>query len=1061
MIITDDQLRDLKERNPCNEVAARWVKLRKVSKSWVGPCPLCSRDRGKKSATKFKATDERWMCAACMSGGDVIQLVREVEKLDFAATVDWLGGVREIDPAERARRDAEIKKKHDEQERVAQEFRERERSTLHEMWMRGRPAPGTAVDQYLQLRGLRDAPMTALKCIADMPYYEGGKKNSAVLARAPAMLAQIIRGGKFAGLHVTYLDPKQENGKLQLVDASGEARPAKKMRGSKAGGVIVLQGPTGLQPLPRLYIGEGIETVLSAWCALDALGRAGGARFWCAGDLGNLGGKAAESVRHPTLKNEAGRARSVPGPVPAPGSAGITIPDEVTEIVILGDGDSDPFTTRCAIARACARFARPGRRVVAAFAPDGFDFNDIWRRDRDAVALVALLEAAEPVDSSQMLEDLSRDDPGAVDDGQAAAPSRPLSATRARQTNGDGVAGDRSALPSPDAATAAADPPADGAPSDFSADPPAAGAALSSTGENEGKPSRSGRGPGGARSANRARWNGPPPKYGDDYQERLNRWLAHFPQTELGLIERYVQRWKYELQYCAALGWLAWDGKRWAREGAEAKAVAAGHDTVRAVQDEADSIVETEFDAIVASKPASRKGKKKDEPDDPPIEVWLSDTLRGFGRESETKSRMTLHEHAKAYLSIEIDRLDADQFAINISNGTLIVRRKWDRPLPLGWTVVNDYIRLKPHDPADKITKLAPVDYVAGATCELYDKFMRDVQPDENVRAFLDDWDGYSQLGDPNEQKLVFHYGQGKNGKSTYTAVRLALAGDYGKSIPIASFVNEGKSRAAGQASPDLAMLRRVRTLVTSEPEKGWKLNEGLIKDLTGGDEVQVRELHCAYFALKPEFKLTIAGNHKPNIAGGEKDSGMWRRVVLVPWAVTITKAQQDPHLVDKLKAEGSGILNRWLVGLTRWLDRGLVLPDQVAKATEQFRVDSDPLGRFLDECCRRGENCEAQASAAYAVFQAWCKASGEREWTQTGFGNALRDRGFSKHKKSTFYWLGIELIKGVSDFAVEGTPATGGDNRAAVAPPASSSSDRRAVAEFVRQEQDDDEIPF
>lgn len=1004
---SDAALADLKSRHPCHEIAARWVKLRRKGKGWVGPCPLCSRDRDKKSATKFEIkADERWMCAGCGEGGDVIELVRKVEGKTFAEAVESLGGAFEPDPIEAAKRKAAADQKRTEQEKASAQFRERERETLYEMWKRARPAAGTSADQYLRLRGLAGAPMEKLRCIEGMPYYASGKRDAEVVHRGPAMLAAFTKGGKFAGLHITWLDLKADNGKVALT-VEGEALPAKKMRGSKAGAAIELVA-SPFNVTDTLIIGEGIETTLSVWCALEAAGRTlSGIAFWAAGDLGNLGGRAAETMTHPTPVT--GRARRVPGPTPDLSSPSIAIPESVTEVIILGDADSDPFTTRCALARACARFAKAGRTVRVAFPPQGSDFNDIWRTTRDAAAVCALIDAAAPL---------------TAEDVTAAAPPR-ASAAGARQDDGAGVAGGDVVLPAPSVAAGSANPPG-GPPFDDAPlpDPPAGG--RFSAGDENGQPTRRKTTRPGARSANRARWSGPPRKYDDDDDGGLDRWLAKFPLTELGLIERYVQRWKGRLLFCPSMGWFAWDGRRWVRDGADGRAIAAGHDTVRAIQDEAEAMRGTPEDVIGTREVSSGRGKDKVTEE---VEILLSDLLAEFGRDSETKAKMSLHKDAAPYLSVEVDQLDADPFAINIMNGTLIVRRTPDEPLPATWQRVGRHIRLKPHDPEDRITKLMPVAFDPRAACPQYDAFMDVVQPDAAVQAFLDDWDGYSLTGDASEQKLVFHHGTGKNGKSTYIATRLAIVGDYGKSIPIETFVNEGKARSAGQASPDLAMLRRVRMLVASEPEKGWRLNEALIKSLTGGDELPVRELHRPYFMLKPEFKLTIGGNFKPNIGGGEAESGIWRRVVLVPWAVKIAKAKMDPHLVDKLKAEVSGILNRWLKGLTRWLERGLMLPKEVTDATEQFREDSDPLGRFMTVCTVPDDGGRVQATQVYQLFVAWMRANsetGRHDWTPTGFGRAMSERGYIRVKSDLTYWCNFKLVKSINDFVDnEGKPLT------------------------------------
>lgn len=1013
MTVSDAALDDLKARKPCHEVAGKWVKLRKSGAAWVGPCPICSRDRSKKTATKFKATSERWMCAVCMDGGDVIQLVRKVEGKNFAEAVEWLGGAQDIDPQEAERRKLEREASAKKDKDAENEFRERERGTLYEIIKRAaRDLAGTSVEQYLALRGLEGAPTRALRCIENMPYYDSGKKTAAVIHRGPAMLAPLMRGGKFCGLHLTYLDLARPNGKLQLPAGEGEDWPAKKMRGSKTAGVIVLVAPADAQPVTRVFIGEGIETVLSVWCALAALGRLrDGDAFYVAADLGNLGGKASESVPHPTLKMDNGRARRVPGPLPEPGSPGIELPASATDVIILGDGDSDDFTTACALARAATRFAAPGRDVRVAFAPEGSDFNDIWRASRDAAAIGALLDEAGPLVPDEILE-LARHE-------AATAPPRASVANSAAPDAGAEGDVQLASLFAAAEGDGSAEPPWDTPPPESSFFASASAAPSATAGGESEKRSRNGRP--GARSANRARWGGPPNKYGEG-EEALNRWLAFFPMTELGLIERFVQRQKHRLKYCDAIGWLLWNGKWWSRQGALGAAISAGHECVRAIQAEADAIAGAEFDEIIAIK--EKPKKKGQEKADDPEEIWLSDQLAMFGRISETKAKMTLHEHASPYLAVEVEQLDADPFAINLQNGTLLVRRSWNGPLPKGWQQVDRYIRLKPHDQADLITKVMPVSFDAGARCPRYDRFLEVVQPSKAMREFLDDWNGYSLTGDASEQRLVFHYGTGKNGKSTEMAIRLAISGDYGKSIPIETFSSDGKPRSGGQATPDLAMLRRVRNLITAEPEKGWKLNEALIKTVTGGDEMAVRELHRPYFMLKPEFKLTLGGNFKPTISGGDAESGIWRRVTLVLWAIKVSKEDRDKHLVDKLKLESAGILNRWLRGLSRWMEQGLVLPDEVTEATEKFRVDSDPLGRFLAECTRANDEGQVQTTILHQLFGAWCKVVGEREWTITGFGRAMMERGFDKHKSSTHFWLGLEPIRTINDFVDhEGKP--------------------------------------
>ena len=246
-------------------------------------------------------------------------------------------------------------------------------------------------------------------------------------------------------------------------------------------------------------------------------------------------------------------------------------------------------------------------------------------------------------------------------------------------------------------------------------------------------------------------------------------------------------------------------------------------------------------------------------------------------------------------------------------------------------------------------------------------------------------------------------------------------------SIPIESFLDSGRARSGGQATPDIACLPGVRMLTTSEPKKGATLDEGLIKLFSGGDVIRARHLNKDYFSFIPQAKLTMQGNYRPRITGA--DEGIWNRLVLVPWGVYFPKEKRDPKLAEKLRAEASGILNRLLDGLCDWLDRGLAIPDSVAAATADYRSDSDPLGRFLETCTRQAMGKRVQATDMHALFAAWAKANGEAVWSAKGLGAALKERGLAAKKSVNVYWLDIELIKGVTDFVDQsGNPWRGDD---------------------------------
>ncbi|PPQ37636.1 putative DNA primase/helicase [Rhodoblastus acidophilus] len=478
----------------------------------------------------------------------------------------------------------------------------------------------------------------------------------------------------------------------------------------------------------------------------------------------------------------------------------------------------------------------------------------------------------------------------------------------------------------------------------------------------------------------------------------IDRRCAFLPMTDLGNAERFFARYDGKVLWCEKLGWLIWDGRRFAREGANDSVMSAVQATVRAIQDEAKAIrgSEDDYATIVRDK-----------------EVWFSDKVAAWGRASESNNRISaISKLAAAKFSVSPDELDRDLYAINVLNGTLRISKDFD-----------GYVRLDPHDPKDRITKLARVTYDPDAAVPNYRAFLDQVQPpaadgSRAVQRFLAQWAGLGLTGDTSEQRLTFHYGKGRNGKGVWTKCLLHVSGDYADTIPIESFLDSGRARAGGQATPDIAKLPGVRLLTTSEPKKGATLDEGLVKLFTGEDRIDARHLNKEFFSFRPQAKLTMQGNYRPKISG--TDEGIWQRMILVPWPITIAPNKQDRGLDKKLYREASGILNWMLDGLRDWMDHGLLLPDAVKDATASYREDSDPLGRFLEVCTKPDIGKRVQAVEMHRLYCAWAKANGEAEWTMKGLGMALTERGIPKKKASEIWWLDLSTTKVVSDFVNE-----------------------------------------
>jgi putative DNA primase/helicase len=218
--------------------------------------------------------------------------------------------------------------------------------------------------------------------------------------------------------------------------------------------------------------------------------------------------------------------------------------------------------------------------------------------------------------------------------------------------------------------------------------------------------------------------------------------------------------------------------------------------------------------------------------------------------------------------------------------------------------------------------------------------------------------------------------------------------GDYATSIPMESLLDK---KGGSAASNDIAKLKGARFVHTSEQEKGRRLAESKLKDMTGRDTITARYLYQEYFDFKPEFKLFMAANHKPVVHGGDK--GIWRRLKLIPFVVTIPEDKKDKDLDKKFQGEASGILN-WIVeGCLNWQKEGLKEPEKVKTATEEYKEDMDILGEFLSSCCDVVLDGKVLNKHVFLIYQAWCNIQNCKPLSHIAFPTEMEERGFKKVK--------------------------------------------------------------
>lgn len=438
-----------------------------------------------------------------------------------------------------------------------------------------------------------------------------------------------------------------------------------------------------------------------------------------------------------------------------------------------------------------------------------------------------------------------------------------------------------------------------------------------------------------------------------------------FNRTDMGNAERLIARYGDRLRYCHAMNnWMVWTGKQW-KEDKDGQAERLAKDTVRAIYFEAGEEVEEQ----------ERK------------------SLGAHAIKSESKARirdMLILAQSEPGVPLQRDELDANPWLLNCINGTI--------DLYTG--------QLRPHNRADLLTKCLVTPYQPDATCPRWLAFLHTIFAGNTaIITFIQRALGYALTGDTSEQCFFLFYGTGQNGKSTLLEVVQGILEDYAQAAEFKAFLardNEGIRN-------DIARMNGKRMVIAKESDKGRRLAEAMIKSLTGGDTITARFLHQEYFDFRPQFKLFLAANHKPEIKG--TDLGIWRRVRLVPFTVTIPEAQKDKDLPRKLREEAAGILAWMIQGCLDWQREGLGLPEVVRSATDSYRAEMDVIARFLSESCQSSEGEKVGSSALLKAYEDWCNDNGER-YDAKQLRLALQERGYQS-KRGTggrYVWHGIAL---------------------------------------------------
>jgi len=426
-------------------------------------------------------------------------------------------------------------------------------------------------------------------------------------------------------------------------------------------------------------------------------------------------------------------------------------------------------------------------------------------------------------------------------------------------------------------------------------------------------------------------------------------------RNDIGNALQLLALHRTRLCYVVEVGWHIWDGKRFCRDNEMIASHRLTHDL---------SAQQLAAALRVADKDARKAAIK-------------------WALSSGTKARISamLHE-ARPYVAHQADDMDADIWLLNCQNGVLDLRD----------------LSLRPHSPADLITKICGTAYDPDASCPRWEDFLAEIfDGDAEMIRFVQCALGYSLTGAVRENVFFILHGTGKNGKSKLLETMAHVLGDYMMSTPADTWA----TKPPGAASNDVAALPGARLVTTTETEKSHSLRAGLVKQITGGDKVSARKMFREFFEFMPQCKLWIATNNKPKVSGS--DGAIWDRIRLLPFNIKFVPEDdliegqkiRDDKLMEKLLLELPGIL-AWMVrGCAEWQCSGLPPAVAMTEAAEDYRASQDSVQGFVDQCCDASRGLTCAVKDLYAAYEIWCAENDEEALSRRAFGINLDERGY------------------------------------------------------------------
>lgn len=462
--------------------------------------------------------------------------------------------------------------------------------------------------------------------------------------------------------------------------------------------------------------------------------------------------------------------------------------------------------------------------------------------------------------------------------------------------------------------------------------------------------------------------------------DNLEKVLKFEPLDHEGHARCVISMFPGLYKYIPTHGWLRYTGKHWEVDAADS----VGRAIVAVLRKRTELIKSTVEDEKVKA-------------------AMVKSTAANAWAVNGIKQRLQEQMEVVAkidYFDNELDKLNVNNGVINLRNGEIV-----------------------PHDKKQMFTYCIPIDYNPDAYSDDWYKFLEE-SVSESLLDFLQMMAGYVLSGSIVEEVLFYIYGPSRSGKGTFTEVLLTILATLGTGLNFKTFTAD---RTGDTQNFDLAPLKGKRLVVAGESRKNEKLNEAVLKQVTGGDNIYCAHKGKPHFSFRPQFKIMLTSNHPASV--DPTDEAAWGRLRVIHFPNS-RLGTEDKGLKERLKSKENleGILSWMVDGSVSCYADGLPLPSEIKELTSSQKLLANSVAMFIDQCCSVSPDFFAPGTPLYQAYKSWCKDEGYSPFGRKNFTLALKELGVASSRKTYDGKVsrGFDSVKfmgyGLGDESITGT---------------------------------------